>query len=264
MTCTTHGSSPLTRGKPAPGIDRSGADRLIPAHAGKTAFRYPARQARGAHPRSRGENWRPSATIRRPAGSSPLTRGKRVGALNDLSQIRLIPAHAGKTAGVNSLMLCSPAHPRSRGENSSTPSCPSCRRGSSPLTRGKRWPRGGPARPARLIPAHAGKTRSCARSPPTVSAHPRSRGENHSGGTAPARVSGSSPLTRGKLERYAEAQQGGRLIPAHAGKTNEPIEVGTLGRAHPRSRGENVSGSSRPSVRIGSSPLTRGKLRSSK
>ena len=70
---------------------------------------------------------------------------------------------------------------------------------------------------------------------------------------------GSSPLTRGKqLAGYPHACRG-RLIPAHAGKTSPLTDGVALSWAHPRSRGENVIGSSLPSVRIGSSPLTRGK-----
>ena len=70
---------------------------------------------------------------------------------------------------------------------------------------------------------------------------------------------GSSPLTRGKLDRAAGPGQVVGLIPAHAGKTSCSVEpLGSVG-AHPRSRGEN--GGTR-SLRIparGSSPLTRGK-----
>ena len=50
----------------------------------------------------------------------------------------------------------------------------------------------------RLIPAHAGKTRPPLRHRRVRAAHPRSRGENGSAGTARAGGSGSSPLTRGK------------------------------------------------------------------
>ena len=51
-----------------------------------------------------------------------------------------------------------------------------------------------------------------------------------------------------------------RLIPAHAGKTWFSAHPGTGFQAHPRSRGENASDSSRTEARSGSSPLTRGKL----
>ena len=91
------GSSPLTRGKRCLVWSARFFDGLIPAHAGKTGPTVGAGPPRGAHPRSRGENWphrRGGATT---GGSSPLTRGKpRVGEdSRDLA--RLIPAHAGKT-----------------------------------------------------------------------------------------------------------------------------------------------------------------------
>ena len=111
-----------------------------------------------AHPRSRGENALMFFARTFVFGSSPLTRGKQLQALEDVASLRLIPAHAGKTQGSIVAVISLSAHPRSRGENFviwriSTREC-----GSSPLTRGKlraadAWPCGG-----RLIPAHAGKT----------------------------------------------------------------------------------------------------------
>ena len=174
---------------------------------------------RRAHPRSRGEN-RQGSLFRGPVDW-------------------LIPAHAGKTEGVL---------------------CHECgKRGSSPLTRGKHlaaWIAG--VTPG-LIPAHAGKTAGTGRPTRRARAHPRSRGENLRAAWRPSAVSGSSPLTRGKLPQAAGHHAGRGLIPAHAGKTKvEAIRLPS-GRAHPRSRGENgvlwVVGSA---VR-GSSPLTRGK-----
>ena len=76
------GSSPLTRGKlwrEQPWMIYNG---LIPAHAGKT---HGARAGHGhgqAHPRSRGENPTSLETGRWGRGSSPLTRGKRVGTVD--------------------------------------------------------------------------------------------------------------------------------------------------------------------------------------
>ena len=91
------GSSPLTRGKREQRLARRVLSGLIPAHAGKTVrARTPAARFR-AHPRSRGEN----STARRGqppiSGSSPLTRGKRLGVLPGELAVGLIPAHAGKT-----------------------------------------------------------------------------------------------------------------------------------------------------------------------
>ena len=53
---------------------------------------------------------------------------------------------------------------------------------------------------------------------------------------------GSSPLTRGKLISTVVGVISGRLIPAHAGKTVKVSVVAETKKAHPRSRGENVSG----------------------
>ena len=111
------GSSPLTRGKlVAPRADLL-RERLIPAHAGKTASRRRRRKSTGAHPRSRGENsGRHSIPIVR-AGSSPLTRGKPLVRVRPTTCPRLIPAHAGKTRRWRPATRPTRAHPRSRGEN---------------------------------------------------------------------------------------------------------------------------------------------------
>ena len=91
--------------------------------------------------------------------------------------------------------------------------------GSSPLTRGK-LVRTGHVRPSTgLIPAHAGKTPAPAKDPHLRAAHPRSRGENSATPTVKGEFKGSSPLTRGKRGKDLLRAAGGRLIPAHAGKT---------------------------------------------
>ena len=53
--------------------------------------------------------------------------------------------------------------------------------------------------------------------------------------------------------------RGGRLIPAHAGKTRAPWARAHATWAHPRSRGENGYPVDRIASTMGSSPLTRGK-----
>ena len=177
-TRSVMGSSPLTRGKRSGWPCPVARGRLIPAHAGKTMVRLGAYADALAHPRSRGENWRPSATIRRPAGSSPLTRGKPLQSRPSAVGDRLIPAHAGKTGLRLRPSRSQRAHPRSRGENAAPAPLLPCCRGSSPLTRGKPHRRvSGRARPG-LIPAHAGKTGSLPVAADASSAHPRSRGEN--------------------------------------------------------------------------------------
>ena len=72
---------------------------------------------------------------------------------------------------------------------------------------------------------------------------------------------GSSPLTRGKPRvRDGESRPSG-LIPAHAGKTLRCMIGQGSGKAHPRSRGENILTACKRTRSAGSSPLTRGKLR---
>ena len=172
------GSSPLMRGKPhasrSPrdrrrlipahagkhragefGLDEAG---LIPAHAGKTLRTGSRRRCRGAHPRSCRENPVGTGPRRRGLGSSPLTRGKRRGCLVAVNDDGLIPAHAGKTACRTARLCCGRAHPHSRGEDVAVLIAFMVFLGSSPPTRGKRRGRRRSHLPARLIPAHAGKT----------------------------------------------------------------------------------------------------------
>ena len=91
------GSSPLTRGKQcALSVDQF-SERLIPAHAGKTASRARYDVFHRAHPRSRGENALALVPSADDGGSSPLTRGKPLASAPQGATEGLIPAHAGKT-----------------------------------------------------------------------------------------------------------------------------------------------------------------------
>ena len=116
-TVSSEGSSPLTRGKRDTRLKSRTGYRLIPAHAGKTTGRSGEAASNAAHPRSRGENCRCSLFSPSLRGSSPLTRGKPDRHGHIAMQQRLIPAHAGKTAAVASMVTRRSAHPRSRGEN---------------------------------------------------------------------------------------------------------------------------------------------------
>ena len=192
-----------------------------------------------AHPRSRGENEAHCLVPSGVYGSSPLTRGKRLDHEPLIPTARLIPAHAGKTRRSGCPPLLRAAHPRSRGENLLD------------LSTG--------TRDRRLIPAHAGKTLSRRSRRTSCPAHPRSRGENADSMAEKLGLSGSSPLTRGKLESAAKAGLDLRLIPAHAGKTTRWAWTNTPRQAHPSSRGENFRVVGHRGGDRGSSPLTRGK-----
>ena len=134
------GSSPLTRGKPG--------------------TRRPCTPSSGAHPRSRGENILHLTKPLRGVGSSPLTRGKLDNFQSKRNLVRLIPAHAGKTIPSRFQRRTQRAHPRSRGENDDSVAEEPELLGSSPLTRGKRITKRWRDAARRLIPAHAGKTRT--------------------------------------------------------------------------------------------------------
>ena len=191
------GSSPLMRGKHVRSDVDVVAAGLIPAHAGKTEQAVPASRGRliPAHAGKRG---------------NPAAAG-----LDN----RLIPAHAGKTRGRAHRPWPRSAHPRSHGENCAWLPMRLTIVGSSPLTRGKRARPDARAWDPRLIPAHAGKTRSQSLLAVGRSAHPRSRGENIRESKGRSIIAGSSPLTRGKRLVENRPGQFGRLIPAHAGKT---------------------------------------------
>ena len=151
------------------------------------------------------------------------------------------------------------AHPRSRGENSAQVAHVAVLAGSSPLTRGKLGELVHFLRGHRLIPAHAGKTLTSAECYTQPWAHPRSRGENSQAEEMMRPRTGSSPLTRGKLIRLQLPDTFTGLIPAHAGKTDEAGKPVAADEAHPRSRGENDRVEDATSLKLGSSPLTRGK-----
>ena len=253
------GSSPLTRGKLLLRGCGCGGIGLIPAHAGKTSGVSTTSRAPWAHPRSRGENGRGGDGDWPQGGSSPLTRGKPSAAITPTPAPRLIPAHAGKTTPHRPAGQTQSAHPRSRGENHTSPSCRADTIGSSPLTRGKPGRPRGPTVGPGLIPAHAGKTRKDVRCGQRTTAHPRSRGENFQAKTMLPRGPGSSPLTRGKPIMADERESPRRLIPAHAGKTKRRSAPRSRPWAHPRSRGENVLPRLPRALFAGSSPLTRGK-----
>ena len=219
-------------------------------------------------------------TAELPEGSSPLTRGKHFCSANDVLDLGLIPAHAGKTHTAQGRVQEVEAHPRSRGENIESRTVTAPCAGSSPLTRGKRRRRRRRRCCGGLIPAHAGKTFSSPASELIDGAHPRSRGENTAAAAPMAGPNGSSPLTRGKRAQIKAAVSVVGLIPAHAGKTRMRTSSISPSRAHPRSRGENHHTEGAHDVRrlahprsrgenaasawarrpwAGSSPLTRGK-----
>ncbi|ETJ06904.1 MAG: hypothetical protein Q605_AUC00188G0001 [Actinomyces urogenitalis DORA_12] len=172
------GSSPLTRGRPA-------CSRWV-------------RRRSPAHPRSRGVDASMCWLHASRHGSSPLTRGRRVTQKGTRSWPRLIPAHAGSTRLSWCAATTRTAHPRSRGVDLHAGWADLEHPGSSPLTRGRRVDDEDACAGVRLIPAHAGSTRTNSAPASSEPAHPRSRGVDNTPSTGESREQGSSPLTRGR------------------------------------------------------------------
>ena len=233
--------------------------RLIPARAGKTGVAPVGGARNAAHPRACGENPKCAATFTTSPGSSPRVRGKRRHRRRDARNSGLIPARAGKTRSSPAIPAPRRAHPRACGENGSRYRGGRRGAGSSPRVRGKR-PRPIRARkPARLIPARAGKTEENTLGTRCPRAHPRACGENISPLRRAAVIVGSSPRVRGKrADRCAGLARLG-LIPARAGKTSSPLGAISPRRAHPRACGENMRGMKLLRFQVGSSPRVRGK-----
>ena len=192
---------------------------LIPAHAGKTNRRRRAALLSTAHPRACGENSRQVWISGGAGGSSPRMRGKPWWSGSSGYLMGLIPAHAGKTIALYGEKIAQAAHPRACGENFGQLAGDFASQGSSPRMRGK--PAAGQLEAARgrLIPAHAGKTRSTGASGSGLQAHPRACGENFWGFAVVTNPVGSSPRMRGKQHRGRRSRNIRGLIPAHAGKT---------------------------------------------
>ena len=93
-------------------------------------------------------------------GSSPRMRGKRLDCVRHSVHPRIIPAHAGQTPSLILLLDSLPDHPRACGANAALVFATSLDTGSSPRMRGKHVLPDCIPTQGRIIPAHAGQTRS--------------------------------------------------------------------------------------------------------
>ena len=172
------GSSPRMRGKRKAEVLSNALDRIIPAHAGQTARMASSAWLRPDHPRACGANPEHVGVVVAVHGSSPRMRGKHSSLFLAFHFIRIIPAHAGQTVGRLAVVPASTDHPRACGANMGTHSLAAERTGSSPRMRGKLGHGLQRGRLSRIIPAHAGQTRSWSASSTTRTDHPRACGAN--------------------------------------------------------------------------------------
>ncbi len=155
-------------------------------------------------------------------GSSPSTRGARLGCRHYDPRCRFIPVYAGSTSSSASRTRRVSAHPRLRGEHRIRQVDRRQLAGSSPSTRGAPISLSPSRVRIRLIPVYAGSTASPRGASGAHSAHPRLRGEHYFRLVASIMAVGSSPSTRGALLRDPAAISRSRLIPVYAGSTQRP------------------------------------------
>ena len=152
--------------------------RIIPAHAGQTSWPVSRTRVSPDHPRACGANDLTVSSLKPAAGSSPRMRGKLGEPHWKRRRSRIIPAHAGQTAGPAPPWRSSTDHPRACGANLAAALKIKQPSGSSPRMRGKRHGLRVGADHARIIPAHAGQTATQARELITAPDHPRACGAN--------------------------------------------------------------------------------------
>ena len=161
----TLGSSPRMRGKqisPRPCIF---CVRIIPAHAGQTAWSSGPLGQAPDHPRACGANRCIFSNVSASSGSSPRMRGKPIRERRGALQCRIIPAHAGQTPAHLASVDVGPDHPRACGANFRFSNGGMSVSGSSPRMRGKPTQLKNEFYSARIIPAHAGQTSPSRRVP---------------------------------------------------------------------------------------------------
>ena len=131
------------------------------------------------------------------AGSSPHTRGARVGRGGPGASRGIIPAYAGSTHIDSRFFQLKRDHPRIRGEHEGLADELLAFAGSSPHTRGARVSGSRRARGAGIIPAYAGSTARKGAARGWYGDHPRIRGEHVLFLGCDRVEAGSSPHTRG-------------------------------------------------------------------
>ena len=191
-------------------------------------------------------------------GSSPHTRGAPASGLRVWGRRGIIPAYAGSTDATYPFGLWYPDHPRIRGEHLIIGMARSSPSGSSPHTRGAPVRGDDPPQEWGIIPAYAGSTCRGGRARSNTRDHPRIRGEHASIANLAAVRRGSSPHTRGALDRRRVGCRRVRIIPAYAGSTPRRLRRPVPKQDHPRIRGEHTPISSSSPILFGSSPHTRG------
>ncbi len=252
------GSSPQARGTPRVPQPEVIRHRFIPAYTGNSIRGYRRCGSGAVHPRVHGKLV-PSVVHRDPvSGSSPRTRGTQQMEELRRSAARFIPAYTGNSHGRRIRGGRRPVHPRVHGELGPRHSMVQAPFGSSPRTRGTLADVIGPLQLGRFIPAYTGNSPTGSASHAARSVHPRVHGELQVVGEMEDDLIGSSPRTRGTLDKTRLRGRGIRFIPAYTGNSPSGRRARPTGPVHPRVHGELHCEETSPKPSIGSSPRTRG------
>ncbi len=171
----------------------------------------------------------------------------------------ITPACAGKTRDRCRRAGKAEDHPRLRGKNYVVTDSKNPQIGSPPLAREKRIKRNHQEPRPGITPACAGKTTLLRCYDAGNRDHPRLRGKNLTPIAIPVKDKGSPPLAREKRKTTVIRNDGARITPACAGKTNANYHCRMPAKDHPRLRGKNTRLICRSSRTRGSPPLAREK-----
>ncbi len=197
------GSPPRARGAPSIALGFLPSARIIPACA-----------------------WEHRETPNRAViggGSSPRARGAQADPARGSGVAWIIPACAGSTDSGSGSKTTSSDHPRVRGEHRDDQFGSYDTYGSSPRARRARRQDEHLGHARGIIPACAGSTPPKVTKGPTEPDHPRVCGEHICGGQVRIAHTGSSPRARGAPGARAASVPSGRIIPACAGSTCDPL-----------------------------------------
>ena len=172
----------------------------------------------------------------------------------------ITPAHAGKSGLGYGAGGGGWDHPRPCGEKASTTRNAISNIGSPPPMRGKAIRRKRVNHSIGITPAHAGKSYCDLHFCAHCQDHPRPCGEKFLQAVCPSATWGSPPPMRGKAVRHAVRGAGGRITPAHAGKSLDRPYRKRGEQDHPRPCGEKLNPRRNSGTAAGSPPPMRGKV----
>ncbi len=193
------------------------------------------------------------------SGLSPLVRGKRWSLCRSAGVLRSIPACAGETGRCHPILISGGVYPRLCGGNKIPRLICDHLSGLSPLVRGKRFSAGLLAALVGSIPACAGETRHPTRRREATRVYPRLCGGNAAVCDHAHPAPGLSPLVRGKRASPLGDTGTSGSIPACAGETAPSPPFPATRRVYPRLCGGNSRTDGVQIIRVGLSPLVRGK-----